>query len=395
MKKIIFVIVMMFLFPLGVLAEKTINAHLFYQEGCPHCELEKEFFDSYLLDNSDVKLFSYEIINNKENRQLFNDAQKIINKKTTGVPFLVIGNQGLIGFSNNEVTGKNIEIIINYYRENPYRDLIGEEIGIVPVNNEIVLANIDILSGKMNIPILGEIDPKSYSLPILAIVIGFVDGFNPCAMWILIFLITMLFGMKDRKKMWILGITFLVISSLTYFIFMVAWLNLAKLVTQINLIRMIIALVAIIFGSINLKKYFTKKDDGCEVVSDNKRKKIMDRIKEIVSSKSFTLSLIGISLLAISVNVIELLCSLGLPVIYTQVLAMNELSNSQYYLYIVLYVSFFLLDDLIIFFLAMKSLKLKAISTRYTKYSHLIGGVIMLIIGLLMIFKPEWLMFNF
>ena len=110
---------------------------------------------------------------------------------------------------------------------------------------------------------------------------------------------------------------------------------------------------------------------------------------------AFVLALIGIIGLAISVNLIELACSSGLPLIFTQILALNELNSIQYFLYILLYIIFFLIDDIIIFAIAMKSLKVTGISTKYNKLSHLIGGILMLIIGILMILKPDWLMFNF
>ena len=105
--------------------------------------------------------------------------------------------------------------------------------------------------------------------------------------------------------------------------------------------------------------------------------------------------MVGIIGLAASVNLIELACSSGLPLVYTQILALNDLSKLQYLIYILIYIFFFLIDDIIIFAIAMKTLEISGISTKYTKYSHLIGGIIMLIISLLMAFKPEWLMFNF
>ena len=142
-------------------------------------------------------------------------------------------------------------------------------------------------------------------------------------------------------------------------------------------------------------RYFKTKDAGCDVVEKKKRKKLMIRIKSILENKKFLFSLIGIIVLAISVNLIELLCSLGLPVMFTEILAYNNITGIRELIYIIIYVIFFLIDDLIVFFIAMKTLKITAISNKYTKYSHLIGGIIMLIIGLLMIFKPEWLMFNF
>ena len=393
-KKFIFILLCFFIFIVSPKAEGTINAHLFYRDGCPHCDSEKEFFKEYLKTHDDVKLYIYDVVDDEDARNLYKEAQEAVNKKTSGVPYLVIGNQTVIGYANDRTTGKNIERIIEYYRNNPYRDLIGEITGIVEVNDKIILPDKDILSDNINIPFFGSVNPKETSLPIIAMVIGFIDGFNPCAMWILIFLITMLFGMKDRKKMWILGVTFLLVSAFTYFIFMVSWLNIAQFMSQIFLFRLIISLIALVFGIINISKFFKKAEDGCEVVDDKRRRKIMDRIKNIISEKKFILALFGIAVLAVMVNIVELLCSLGLPVIYTQVLAMNDLSNSQYYTYLLIYILFFLFDDLLIFFIAMKSLKIKAVSNKYTKYSHLIGGIIMLLIGLLMILKPEWLMFN-
>ena len=178
--------------------------------------------------------------------------------------------------------------------------------------------------------------------------------------------------------------------------FMVSWLNLAIFMNKITYIRLLIGLFGVVFGIINIRKYFkTRKDVGCEVVNDNKRKKIVTGIKKITTEKKFLLALLGVILLAVAVNIIELLCSLGLPLIFTQVLSLNNLSSLEYIIYLGLYIIFFLIDDIIIFTIAMKTLKIKAVSNKYTKYSHLIGGIIMAIIGILMIFKLDWLMFNF
>ncbi len=121
----------------------------------------------------------------------------------------------------------------------------------------------------------------------------------------------------------------------------------------------------------------------------------MERIKNIVKEKNFILAILGVIVLAITINVIELACSAGLPVMFTQILAMNKVSKSLYVIYLLLYILFFMIDDIVIFAIAMKTFKIKAISNKYTKYSHLVGGIIMLIIGILMIVAPKILMFNF
>ena len=203
--------------------------------------------------------------------------------------------------------------------------------------------------------------------------------------------------MKDRKKMWILGLTFIITSGVVYLMFMLTWLNLATLINKIAYIRYAIAVVAMIAGIVNLNNYIKslKKDDGCEVVDKKERKKIMSKIMSITTEKKFVIALVGIIVLAASVNIVELMCSIGLPLLFTQILAMNDLSGFSYMMYMLIYILFFLIDDIIVFAVSMITFKVTGITTKYTKYSHLVGGIIMVIIGILLVLKPEILMFNF
>lgn len=402
MKKVIKVIVFLLLiFPMAVSA-KDINVYLFYGDGCPHCKAEEEFLESYLKDNNDVKLYTYEVWYNTENQTKFKDVQKILNYNASGVPYTIIGDKVVSGYAEGS-TDESIKNIIQYFRTINYEDKVGIYLGIVEKDaskeNNISSSSIstEYVEDTFNIPLLGTKKAKDVSLVLSAVVIGLVDGFNPCAMWILIFLISMLLGMKNKKRMWTLGITFLATSALVYFLFMISWLNLAEFLNKIVFIRIGISFIAIIFGTVSILRYLNSlgKDTGCEVVDSNNRKKIILKIKKIVKEDSFIIALIGVIMLAVSVNIIELLCSLGLPVMFTEILALNEISDVSKLLYTLVYIFFFLLDDLVIFIIAMKTLEIKAISNKYGKYSHLIGGVLMLIIGILMLFKPEWLMFNF
>lgn len=393
--KILFIITLFF--PIVIFGKaKELNIYLFYGDKCPHCaELEK-FLEQYLDDNKNVILNKYEVWSNKENQEKYKEVQKILNDYSNGVPYLIIGNNVITGY-DSEITPERIKNTITYYSNFDYKDKVGIYLGTTTEEEENLKED-----GKkyedteVNIPILGK--KKSKEVPILlsTILIGLVDGFNPCAMWILIFLISMLLGMKNVKRKWALGITFLLSSALVYFLFLISWLNLAVFLNNIILIRMGISIIAVFFGILTiLKFFFVKEDDGCEVVDKSGRKKIINSIKKIIKEKSFILALFGIVVLAASVNVIELLCSLGLPVMFTQILTINEVSKTAQIIYSLIYVFFFLIDDIVVFTIAMKTLEIKAISNKFGKYSHLIGGIIMLIIGFLMIYKPEWLMFNF
>lgn len=393
MKRYLLIMFLLLLIPININAEnKIINVHVFYKDGCSHCDSAKEFVKSYITVNDNIKVYTYNI-KEKEVNDLFISVTKVLNKKVNGVPFIVIGSESVVGFDKSTTTGKNIENIIEYYQTNEYIDVVTNILN----NNDIEVPSTTINQNEIYIPIIGKINPKEISLPLLAIIIGLVDGFNPCAMWILIFLISMLMGMKDQTKMWTLGLTFIITSGLVYFFFMVGWLELATYLNTITFFKILISIIAIIFGIFNIYSYFKeqKEDIGCDVVDNKKRKKITINIKSILANNSLFISLIGIALLAVAVNILELLCSLGLPVLYTNILAINNITGFIKYIYIFIYIIFFMLDDIIIFLIAMKTLKITAISNKYTKYSHLIGGIIMIVIGLLMLLKPEWLMLNF
>ena len=428
--KFLIVFAVFLLLPVSAKAdEKVINIHLFYGNGCPHCAAEEEFLSDYLKDRTDVKLYKYEIWYDSHNQELLSKVQKEMGTTNkNGVPFTVIGKKTIVGYADG-VTDEQIKDAINYYLNNDYRDYAGEITGKVKKaevkeettkdesktedkkENKIEKADdttstqkekdkaLDEVNKTLKThPILKKINVKNVSLPIIAILLGLVDGFNPCAMWILIFLITMLFNMKDRKKMWILGLTFILTSGIVYLMFMLAWLNLATFISKIAFIRLLIAVIALVVGLINIYKYIDslkKKDEGCDVVDKKDRKKIMEKIISITHEKKFIIALLGIMVLAASVNIIELMCSIGIPLLFTQILAMNNLSTFSYMIYMFIYIFFFLIDDIVIFVISMVTLKVTGLSTKYTKYSHLIGGIIMLIIGLLLIIKPELLMFNF
>lgn len=395
MKKLTYILLFLIMFIPCVIfgSEKDLNIYLFYGDGCPHCAEEEEWFKTYLEKNKNIKIHRYEVWYDKDNQEKYSKVHEILNDKSSGIPYLIIGESVISGF-DKDLTPERIRNAVEYYSNINYKDKVGIYLGVVS-ESETGQDETKYEDTKVKIPLLGTREAKNVSIGLSAILIGVVDGFNPCAMWILLFLISMLLGMKNKKRMWILGITFLASSALVYFLFLLSWLNLAVFLNKVLYIRVAISFFAVLFGVLQVVNFFFKKDDGCEVVDNKNRKRIIKSIQKIIKEKSFILAILGIILLASSVNIIELLCSLGLPVMFTQILTINEVSKVGQILYSLLYVLFFMIDDVIIFIIAMKTLEIKAISNKYGKYSHLIGGLIMIIIGVLMVYKPEWLMFNF
>ena len=384
----------------NVFAKEQVNLYFFHGDGCPHCAEEEKFLAKIEKKYSYVKIIRYEVWKNKSNALLMDRVGNRYDVATSSVPLTIISGTAFSGYS--ESIGVRIERAIKYYKDNPKENVnyvsqikngTFDEDEIKDSFSEADKKTDE--STKIKLPILGKINLKDFSLPTAATLIGLVDGFNPCAMWVLLFLISMLLGMKDRKRMWILGLTFLLSSALVYMAIMLSWFNIVVNVMALVIFRNIISVIAIVGAIINLRAFFKSNDSGCEVVDDKRRKKVINKIKDFTKEKSLFIALGGVIFLAVSVNVIELACSAGLPLVFTQLLAINNVSSFESFIYTLIYIFFFLIDDIIIFLIAMSTTKVHAISTKYNKYSHLIGGILMLIIGILLLIKPEWLMFNF
>lgn len=370
---------------------KEIKAYLFLTSGCPLCSQEKTYLNKIQEEYSNLEL-NYLDVSQEKNAQIFKQIIDELKIENPALPLLIIGEKYIIGWYNEESTGKSVKEVINCYLENECPDVVAKVISRFTVLGESTKEKP--LPEKIKLPLFGEIKTKNLSLPALAVILGGLDGFNPCAMWVLVFLITLLLKMKDRKRMFILGSSFIIASAAVYFLFMSAWLNLILFLGFIFWIRLIVGLIALGGGIYNLRDFFVNPEGVCKVTNHQQKKGIIEKMKEIVHKREFILALIGIIVLAAMVNLIELICSAGFPVIFTQVLALSNLEKWQYYLYMLIYIFVFMLDDLIVFFGAMITLRITGITNKYSRLSHLIGGILMLLIGLLLIFKPELLMFG-
>lgn len=274
------------------------------------------------------------------------------------MPLTIVNGTAFPGFESESASGNAIEI------------------GIKKSNEDFKKIKLSI-SEKKTIPFFGEVDTPKYSLPLLAMMLGLVDGFNPCAMWALIFLISLAIGLKDRSKLWFLIGTFVMSSGILYFLFMTAWLNVFLF---IGFIRPLVALIggfSIWLGIVQIRDFFLQQN-VCPLPTEQKHK-IMERMRLLVFSPLTLATIGGIILLSFIVNLIEFVCSSFIPAIFTQTLALYDLPTWQYYLYILLYVIFFIMDDLIIFSLAVFAIT--QINDKYIKWCRLTGGITLLILG--------------
>ncbi len=406
-----------------VSASEAQSMQVFWSSGCPHCAAEKSFLPKLEEIFPDLEITMIEVSSDKENANLFRETCERLGITLAGVPLSVAGDKYVMGFRDETTTGQEIISMIRQalqgqtsqppatqtqpsiaddknVLEPPPQGLSNAETTISGNTTQEDTSSAaddketNRRSGapeKVTLPLIGEVNISNASLPAFTIIMALLDGFNPCAMWVLLFLLSLLIGMPDRKRAWILGVSFILASSLVYFLFLTAWLNAFLILGYVFWIRIAVGIVALAAAVYYLHDFFLNRNGGCNVVNDTLRDKIFSRARSAVNCTSLALGILGITTLAFAVNMVELVCSAGLPAVYTQVLAMSNLPTWQYYAYLTLYILVFLIDDLFIFFTAMILMRLTGIQHKYTRYARLIGGVLMLIVGTLLLFKPEWL----
>lgn len=381
-------------------SQDAVKVYLFWQEGCPYCARARSELERLAEGEPRLNIQAIEVGSDASDDILFGRAIRYFSHEQAAVPLVVVGGRSFLGFmSDGRSSSLYREAIANCLRsECP--DVLAALAGPVADGDSNAdtatpeLKDRAIVPDTFVVPILGEIRTRDMSLPALTVLLAAVDGFNPCAMWVLVFLIGLLLGLEDVRRMWILGGAFLFATAAMYFAVMAAWLNLVLYMRAVIWVRMAIGAIAIAAGIYFLREYWTKPEAVCRVTNPGRRLKIMDAFRSVVDQNQLILAVFGIMALAVMVNFIELLCSAGIPAVYTQLLALSDLSDSAYYGYLLLYISVFMLDDVAIFATAMFALRVTGMTNEYARYSHLIGGCVLLAIGAVLMLRPELLSFS-
>ncbi len=375
-------------------AERPLDVYLFWAEGCPHCSNEIDFIRQWTGKEPQVRIQYLEVTRTPANRKVFAAAVRHFGIQRPGVPLTVVGERFFEGYHDEATTGAEIKKAVAACLQFSCRDVVlplltGEEQQAVPQP----LDRAHEVPKVLNLPVFGEISLVHVSLPVLTVMLAAIDGFNPCAMWTLVFLISLLVGLRDRFRMWVLGSVFIGASAAVYYLFMAAWLNVLLFLGMLFWIRLLVGFLALGGGGYYLHEYFVNPEAICKVTAPGARRRVLEQLRSLASERSFLLAASGIVLLAFVVNLVEVICSAGIPAVYTQVLVLSNLPSWQYHAYLSLYILVFMLDDLFVFFVAMKTLQVTGLTGAYVRHAHAIGGAVLVVIGLMLLFKPEWLTF--
>jgi cytochrome c biogenesis protein CcdA len=375
---------------------------VFVRDGCNNCHKEIEFLNNsqVIKDNFEVKLLNIGEIKNKQKWQEVIEKYQL--SKVT--PITLVGGEVLVGF-NEKITGTKIIAHRNSVFNDDF-DFYLNENEIIKTNEieyscsteSVSTCSIDSGDDKstMILPFFGTVNIQETSLFIMSAVLGFVDGFNPCAMWVLLTFLIILSQVGDKKKMIYLVGLFILAEAIMYFFILNVWYQTWDFIALDQWITPAIGLLAIGAGIYFLKKwYVSKKELTCEVTSLEHQQKTTQKIQEVVKKPITIITILAVLGIAFSVNIIEFACSVGIAQTFTKILELNDLTFLSQQFYIFIYTLFYMADDFIIFGLAIFGFeKFHTVGTKYSKLSMLIGGILMLILGLILLFDSSWLNFG-
>ena len=367
-----------------------VRAYLFWHESCPFCERARDALGVMSATEPDLDLVEIEVGASETNDRAFALAVETLEIESPAVPMFIVGDTAVLGFANSANTAERYRSLIATCRERGCEDVLAHQTR----SSDAVRtdrAEESALPETIGLPVFGQFNARDASLPVLTVVLAAIDGFNPCAMWVLAILIGFLLCVEDRRRIWTLGLVFLLTTAVMYLAIMAAWLNVVLWLGALAWLRLLVGGVAVAAGIHYLREYWTNPEGVCRVTPAEQRKTITARFRAIVDEPSLFLAALGIAALALAVNLIELVCSAGVPVVFTQVLAMRDLPAMAHYGYLLLYISVFLLDDTAIFVVAMVTMRSVASAGRYARLSHLIGGVVLICLGAILMLRPELL----
>tara|TARA_B100000745_G_scaffold300465_1_gene254585 strand:+ start:1328 stop:2545 length:1218 start_codon:yes stop_codon:yes gene_type:complete len=395
LKFVLFAILLFTMSFSSVNAEDETVVYMFGRDDCGYCQAEKEW-----LDDEGISYEYLNIVRDKEANELF---RAIANKHDLSkvTPLTIVGEKAFLGFNGGQTTGKMIKNAIpdalegdiktpeDHLEYAPAQDVVEAE-ACTDEDCEAATS----MAYVFDLPLIGLVDLKALSLFSLSALLGTIDGFNPCAMWVLITFLVLLSQAGSRSKMVFLAGIFIVAEAVMYNLILNVWYKTWDFVALDQVVTPLVGLLALGGGLFFLYRW--RKNRGvalvCDISDIESQNKTINKFQKIVSAP-LTLTTIGALLvIAFSVNIIEFACSIGIPQAYTKILDINNLAFLERQFYILIYTFGYMLDDLVVFGLAIWGYdKLHAHGHKYSQASLLIGGALMVLLGALLVLNPELL----
>jgi glutaredoxin len=350
----------------GLASAKT-KIEVYTRSGCPHCAEARPFLQQLAAERSDLSIVEHDVARDGDALERLRVLSARAGIATPGVPTFVIGERVMVGFDAATTPAR-------------IRAALEETAAPEPPDS-------------LELPLVGLVDVAGLGLPLFTALVGLVDGFNPCATWVLLFLLAMLANLRSRSRMALIAGTFVVVSGAVYFAFMAAWLTFFMVIGISQPVRILIAAVALFIGAVNVKDFFAMGRGSSLGISEAAKPGFYRRVREILHADDLAGAMLGIVTLAFLVNLIELLCTAGLPALYTAILTSQGLPSWQYYAYLALYIAAYMLDDAVLVTIGVATLGRRKLQERGGRWLKLLSGLVILALGALLLVRPGWMGF--
>ncbi|MGE0124407.1 MAG: glutaredoxin family protein [Dehalococcoidia bacterium] len=338
---------------------------VFVRDGCPHCADAKAFLVDLVREDPTLAIVYREVDRDPLAREELVRVFDRAGMWPPGVPTFVVDGEMLVGFTDADTTGPAV------------RALVARTLPPSPT---------------VETALFGTLSASRLGLPLFTLALGLLDGFNPCAMWVLLFLLSLLVRLHDRRRMALIAGTFVFVSGAVYYAFMAAWLNVFLAVGMSTAVRWTLGLVAIGIGAVNVKDFAAWGWGPSLSIPAAAKPGLYARARAVLNAEALTGSLLAVATLAVLVNVVELLCTAGLPAIYTAVLTQHDLSHAAHYAYLGLYIVGYVVDDAVMVVAAVAALGSHKLTERAGRWLKLVSGLVMLALGGVLLLRPAWVL---
>jgi thiol-disulfide isomerase/thioredoxin len=347
-------------------AESTVDMEIFIHGGCPICEEAMKFIDRLKAEHPDLRIAVADIAIDQVAKDRLNRLVQEKGKKNVSTPTFYLKDIIIIGWIDEKTTGAKLkDLLLSTSKK-------GE-------------LSVKLNSGAVDLPWVGKVNVHRVGIFLFSFLVGLIDGFNPCAMWALLFILSMLINLRDRKKMLIIGGTFIFVGGAIYYAFMAAWLEVFLLIGLSKTVQIVLGIVALIVGLISIKDFIFLKRGISLSIPDSVKPKLYDRARRVITANNLLAAIIAVATLSILVNIVELLCTAGLPAIYTEILATYQLQRWQYYGYLLVYIAAYIFDDTLMLILIVITLDRWKLQERGGKWLKLINGLVMILLGVVLL----------
>jgi thiol-disulfide isomerase/thioredoxin len=395
--------------------------YLFWGEGCPHCAKARPFFENLVAAHPEIVLQTFEVYYDADNQRLFSLMAEQHQIEQLAVPTIFIGPYYLQGYS--EEFDQGIEaVVLRCIQEgcvDPGTGVIAAPntnaptaslppipatsptaspmptatVAAAPVLADTPLAdppgNLN-ASHELDIPLLGTVNLDAESSVVSTALIAFVDGFNPCSLWVLTMLLALTLHTGSRKKVFIIGMVFLTVTAGIYALFIAGLFSVLQIASYMGWIRVLVALIALIFAIVNIKDYFWYKEGLSFTIADEKKPGLFRKMRAVMDANRSLGGLIGATItLAAGVSLVEFSCTAGFPIVWTNLLMTQNVTGAAFFLLLILYMVIYQLDEMVIFFSSVITLKASRVGEKHGRMLKLVSGILMLTLSLVMLVNPS------